>query len=163
MKALLLVLVIVPCLTSFLMRTFAWKIVFAQNGFLNNCLIDWSIIDEPIDVIGTKAAVLLALVYNYLPLMIFPLFVSLDRIEPELREASKDLGAGRIKTFASVTIPLAAPGIAAGVLLTFIPMCGDYVTATILGGAKGNMIGAIDRQLCGAGSRHSARVRLPRW
>jgi spermidine/putrescine transport system permease protein len=142
MKALLLVLVIVPFWMSFFVRTSAWKIVFAKTGFLNNFLIDWSVIDSPIDVIGTKGAVLLALVYNYLPLMIFPLFVSLDRIEPELREASKDLGAGRIKTFASVTIPLAAPGIAAGALLTFIPMAGDYVTATILGGAKGNMIGA---------------------
>ena len=142
MKALLLVLVIVPFWMSFFVRTSAWKIVFAKTGFLNNFLIDWSVIDSPIDVIGTKGAVLLALVYNYLPLMIFPLFVSLDRIEPELREASKDLGAGRIKTFASVTIPLAGPGIAAGALLTFIPMAGDYVTATILGGAKGNMIGA---------------------
>ena len=142
MKALLLVLVIVPFWMSFFVRTSAWKIVFAKTGFLNNFLIDWSVISSPIDIIGTKGAVLLALVYNYLPLMIFPLFVSLDRIEPELREASKDLGAGRIKTFGSVTIPLAAPGIAAGALLTFIPMAGDYVTATILGGAKGNMIGA---------------------
>ena len=140
MKALLLVLVIVPFWMSFFVRTSAWKIVFAKTGFLNNFLIDWSVISSPIDIIGTKGAVLLALVYNYLPLMIFPLFVSL--IEPELREASKDLGAGRIKTFGSVTIPLAAPGIAAGALLTFIPMAGDYVTATILGGAKGNMIGA---------------------
>ncbi len=142
LKALLLVLVIVPFWMSFFVRTSAWKIVFAQSGFLNNFLLDWSLRDSPIDIIGSKPAVLLALVYNYLPLMIFPLFVSLDRIEPELREASKDLGAGRIKTFASVTIPLAAPGIAAGALLTFIPMAGDFVTATILGGAKGNMIGA---------------------
>jgi spermidine/putrescine transport system permease protein len=142
LKALLLVLVIVPFWMSFFVRTSAWKIVFAQSGFFNNFLLDWNLRDSPIDIIGSKPAVLLALVYNYLPLMIFPLFVSLDRIEPELREASKDLGAGRIKTFASVTIPLAAPGIAAGALLTFIPMAGDFVTATILGGAKGNMIGA---------------------
>jgi spermidine/putrescine transport system permease protein len=142
LKALLLVLVIVPFWMSFFVRTSAWKIVFAKLGFLNNLLIDWGIRDSPIDLIGSKPAVLLALVYNYLPLMIFPLFVSLDRIEPELREASKDLGAGRLKTFVSVTVPLAGPGIAAGALLTFIPMAGDYVTATILGGAKGNMIGA---------------------
>lgn len=142
LKSLLLVLVIVPFWMSFFVRTSAWKIVFAQRGILNTTLTDWNLRGSPIDVIGTKFAVLLALVYNYLPLMIFPLFVSLDRIEPEMREASKDLGAGRIKTFASVTVPLAAPGIAAGALLTFIPMAGDYVTATILGGAKGNMIGA---------------------
>ena len=93
----------------------------------------------------------LALVYNYLGFMILPLFVALDRIEPALREASKDLGANRVSTFMRVTLPLAGPGIAAGVLLTFIPMCGDFVTATVLGGADGNMIGAmIDSQFKGA-------------
>jgi ABC-type spermidine/putrescine transport system permease subunit II len=75
--------------------------------------------------------------------MILPLFVALDRIDVRMREASKDLGAGRIATFTGVTLPLAGPGIVAGVLLTFIPMCGDYVAATVLGGAKGNMIGAL--------------------
>jgi ABC-type spermidine/putrescine transport system permease subunit II len=85
----------------------------------------------------------IAVVYNYLGFMILPLFVALDRIDVRMREASKDLGAGRIATFMSVTLPLAGPGIVAGVLLTFIPMCGDYVAATVLGGAKGNMIGAL--------------------
>jgi ABC-type spermidine/putrescine transport system permease subunit II len=85
----------------------------------------------------------IAIVYNYLGFMILPLFVAFDRIDVRMREASKDLGAGRITTFFSVTLPLAGPGIAAGVLLTFIPMCGDYVTATVLGGAKGNMIGSM--------------------
>ena len=98
---------------------------------------------NPINLLETKSAVQLALVYNYLGFMILPLFVALDRIEPGLREASKDLGAGRLKTFVQVTLPLAAPGIAAGVMLTFIPMCGDFVTATILGGVKGNMVGAL--------------------
>jgi ABC-type spermidine/putrescine transport system permease subunit II len=93
----------------------------------------------------------LAIVYNYLGFMILPLYVAFDRIDVRLREASKDLGAGRVSTFFSVTLPLAGPGIAAGVLLTFIPMCGDYVTATVLGGAKGNMIGAmIASQFSGA-------------
>ncbi|MFM8826101.1 MAG: ABC transporter permease subunit, partial [Actinomycetota bacterium] len=85
----------------------------------------------------------IAVVYNYLGFMILPLFVALDRIDVRMREASKDLGAGRVATFVSVTLPLAGPGIVAGVLLTFIPMCGDYVAATVLGGAKGNMIGAL--------------------
>ena len=102
-------------------------------------------------MLETRTAVQIAIVYNYLGFMILPLFVALDRIEGVLREASKDLGAGRIATFARVTLPLGGPGIAAGVLLTFIPMCGDYVTATVLGGAKGNMIGAlIDSQFKGA-------------
>ena len=89
----------------------------------------------------TKFAVQLGVVYNYLPLMILPLFVALDRLDPALREASKDLGAGRLKTFRQVTVPLAMPGIIAGGLLVFIPLSGDYITASVLGGAKGNMVG----------------------
>ena len=85
----------------------------------------------------------LGVVYNYLPLMIFPLFVALDRLDPALREASKDLGANRFRTFLQVTLPLASPGIVAGLLLVFIPLTGDYITAAVLGGAKGNMVGAL--------------------
>jgi ABC-type spermidine/putrescine transport system permease subunit II len=106
---------------------------------------------QGIQVLETPLAVQIAMVYNYLGFMILPLFVALDRIDVRMREASKDLGAGRLSTFFSVTLPLAGPGIIAGVLLTFIPMCGDYVTATILGGAKGNMIGSmIASQFSGA-------------
>jgi spermidine/putrescine transport system permease protein len=85
----------------------------------------------------------LGVVYNYLPLMIFPLFVALDRLDGALREASKDLGANRVRTFMQVTLPLAMPGIIAGLLLVFIPLAGDYITASVLGGAKGNMAGAL--------------------
>ena len=81
--------------------------------------------------------------YNYLALMILPLFVTLDRLDPTMREASKDLGASRWKTFRQVTLPLAAPGIVAGLLLVFIPLTGDYITALVLGGAKGNMAGVM--------------------
>lgn len=150
-RAILLALVIVPSFTSFLIRTLAWRIPLAANGTLSTWLQDWGIISGPIQLLETQTAVQLALVYNYLGFMILPLFVALDRIEPSLREASKDLGADRLGTFVRVTFPLAAPGIAAGVLLTFIPMCGDFVTATVLGGADGNMIGAmIDSQFKGA-------------
>jgi spermidine/putrescine transport system permease protein len=82
-------------------------------------------------------------VYNYLPLMILPLFVAFDRVGGPLREASKDLGADRWRTFARVTLPLARPGVIAGVLLVFIPLMGDYITATVLGGARGNMVGQL--------------------
>lgn len=150
-RAVLLALIIVPSFTSFLIRTLAWRIPLAPNGTFSKWLQDWGVIDGPISILETRTAVQLAIVYNYLGFMILPLFVALDRIEGVLREASKDLGAGRISTFMRVTLPLGAPGIAAGVLLTFIPMCGDYVTATVLGGAKGNMIGAmIDQQFKGA-------------
>ena len=141
LRGLLLVLIIVPFWMSFFIRTAAWRIVLAANGLLSNFLIDHGLRTTKISFLDTKEAVFLAIVYNYLPLMIFPLFVSLDRIEPALREASKDLGAGRIKTFFSVTLPLAGPGLTAGAVLVFIPLAGDFVTATVLGGAKGNMIG----------------------
>lgn len=150
-RAILLALVIVPSFTSFLIRTLAWRIPLSANGELSKWLQDIGWIDAPIDVIGTRAAVFLAIVYNYIGFMVLPMFVALDRIDPALREASKDLGAGRVSTFFSVTLPLAGPGVIAGVLLTFIPMCGDYVTATILGGSEGLMVGAlIDSQFKGA-------------
>ncbi len=155
-RGILLALVIVPSFTSFLIRTLAWRIPLAPEGTLSDWLQDWGLRDSPIGLLETRGAVQLALVYNYLGFMILPLFVALDRIQAGLREASKDLGAGRFATFTGVTLPLAGPGIAAGVLLTFIPMCGDYVTATVLGGAKGNMIGAM------IASQFSAAQNWPR-
>jgi spermidine/putrescine transport system permease protein len=146
-KAILLALIVVPSFTSFLIRTLAWRIPLAANGEFSKWLQDVGLIGGPISVLDTKTAVQIAIVYNYLGFMILPLFVALDRIDHHMREASKDLGANRIRTFLQVTMPLAGPGVAAGVLLTFIPMCGDFVTATLLGGTSGNMIGAmIDSQ-----------------
>lgn len=142
-RGLLLGLVIIPFWTSFLIRTLAWRIVLAPKGLISNTLQTWGLRDTPIQFLDTREAVQLGVVYNYLPLMIFPLFVALDRLDPALREASKDLGANRIKTFVQVTLPLAGPGIVAGLLLVFIPLAGDYVTASVLGGAKGNMAGAL--------------------
>ena len=95
----------------------------------------------PIETLDTSTAVQLAILYKYLPLMIFPLWVALDRVELHLREASKDLGANRVRTFVQVTLPLAMPGIVAGLILVFVPLSGDYVTAELLGGVKGNMVG----------------------
>ena len=151
-RAIVLAAVVVPSFTSFLIRTVAWRIPLAPNGNLSKFLQDLGVVGENgIQILETSAAVQLAIVYNYLGFMILPLYVAFDRIDVRLREASKDLGAGRFATFFGVTLPLAGPGIAAGVLLTFIPMCGDYVTATVLGGAKGNMIGAmIASQFSGA-------------
>ena len=146
-KAIMLALIVVPSFTSFLIRTLAWRIPLAANGEVSTWLQDWGLISGPINILETRTAVQIAIVYNYLGFMILPLFVALDRIDHHMREASKDLGANRLRTFLQVTLPLAGPGIAAGVLLTFIPMCGDFVTATLLGGTSGNMIGAmIDSQ-----------------
>ncbi|TSA53824.1 MAG: ABC transporter permease subunit [Actinobacteria bacterium] len=151
-KAIILAAVVVPSFTSFLIRTVAWRIPLAPNGTFSKWLVGMGWIGQNgIQILETSLAVQIAIVYNYLGFMILPLFVALDRIDVRMREASKDLGAGRLATFFGVTMPLAGPGIVAGVLLTFIPMCGDYVTATVLGGAKGNMIGAmIASQFSGA-------------
>jgi len=140
-RPLLLGLVIVPFWTSFLLRTFAWRIILSPLGIVSEGLEGVGLIDGPLAVLDTRGAVQLGLLYNYLPLMIFPLFVALDRIDPALREAGKDLGAGRVRTFVTVTLPLALPGVVAGLLLVFIPLMGEYVTPTVLGGAKGLMVG----------------------
>jgi spermidine/putrescine transport system permease protein len=140
-RGVVLGLVIIPFWTSFLLRTFAWRIILAPNGVVSSTLQDWGVLGAPLGLLDTRSGVQLGVLYNYLPLMVFPLFVALDRLDPALREASKDLGAGRIRTFFSVTLPLAAPGIIAGLLLVFIPLSGEYVTPALLGGAKGLMVG----------------------
>ena len=142
-RGLLLGLTIVPFWTNFLVRTIGWLILLQPNGPLSGIMQDVGVIGGPLEVLDTREAVQLGVVYNYLPLMIFPLFVALDRLDPALREASKDLGANRWRTFRQVTLPLAMPGVVAGLLLVFIPLTGDYITAQVLGGAKGNMVGAL--------------------
>jgi spermidine/putrescine transport system permease protein len=142
-KGVLLGLCIIPFWTNFLIRTIGWRILLSPRGAVSTFLQDAGILGSPLDVLNTRGAVQLGVVYNYLPLMIFPLFVALERLDPALREASKDLGAGRLKTFRQVTLPLASPGIIAGLLLVFIPLSGDYITPLVLGGARGNMVGAL--------------------
>jgi spermidine/putrescine transport system permease protein len=140
-RGLVLGMVIVPFWTSFLLRTFAWRIILSPNGVVSSTMQDVGLLGGPLGLLDTRAGVQVGVVYNYLPLMIFPLFVALDRLDPALREASKDLGAGRFRTFTQVTLPLAMPGIVAGLLLVFIPLSGEYVTPAVLGGAKGLMVG----------------------
>ncbi|MFK4730671.1 ABC transporter permease [Agromyces mediolanus] len=142
-RGLLVALVMVPFWTNFLVRTIGWQVILAPEGWLSSALQAIGLINGPLDLLYTRGAVLLGVVYNYLPLMILPLFVAFDRVSGPLREASKDLGAGRWTTFFRVTLPLARPGVVAGVLLVFIPLMGDYITATVLGGAKGNMVGQL--------------------
>jgi spermidine/putrescine transport system permease protein len=142
-RSLLLALLMIPFFTNFLIRTMAWKIVLAPRGLIANTMIDWGLRDSTLQLLNTRTAVQIGVVYNYLPLMVFPIFVALDRLDPALREASKDLGANRLRTFFQVTLPLASPGIVAGLLLVFVPLSGDYVTAALLGGASGNMAGAL--------------------
>ncbi len=138
-RGLLLALVLVPFWTNFLVRTIGWQVILAPEGWMSQAA---QAIGLPaFDILYTRTAVLLGVVYNYLPLMILPLFVAFDRVGEPLREASRDLGANRLRTFWRVTLPLAQPGIVVGMLLVYIPLMGDYITATVLGGAKGNMVG----------------------
>lgn len=140
-RGLLLALILVPYWTNFLVRTIGWQVILAPEGWLSKAV--QSIGLPPFDILYTREAVLLGVVYNYLPLMILPLFVAFDRVGEPLREASRDLGAGRWRTLFRVTIPIAMPGIVVGALLVYIPLMGDYITATVLGGAKGNMVGQL--------------------
>jgi spermidine/putrescine transport system permease protein len=139
-KTLLLVLLIIPFWTSFLIRTIAWLIILGPNG-IAGFLSDTTGTD--VRILGSQGAVLLGIVYNYLPLMIFPLYVTLERLDPALLEASKDLGAGRWATFRQVTLPVALPGVITGSILVFIPLMGEYVIPTILGLGKVFLIGNV--------------------
>lgn len=142
-RGILIALVLVPFWTNFLVRTIGWQVIMAPEGWLSTLLQGIGVLDGPLELLYTRTAVIVGVVYNYLPLMILPLFVAFDRVGPALREASKDLGADKVTTFLRVTLPLSQPGIVAGVLLVFIPLMGDYITATVLGGAKGNMVGQL--------------------
>lgn len=142
-RGVLLGLVLVPFWTNFLVRTIGWQIILAPNGLVSGWLQDLGLRDAPLALLYTQSGVQLGVVYNYLPLMILPLYVAFERIDPALREASKDLGANKAKTFLQVSMPLAAPGAIAGMLLVFIPLMGDYITPSILGGSAGSMAGTL--------------------
>ena len=142
-RGILLALVMVPFWTNFLVRTLGWQIILSPDGFMSDLLMDLGLTGSPLDILYTRTAVQIGVVYNYLPLMIMPLFVAIDTAGERLREASRDLGAGRFTTFFTVTLPLAMPGIVSGCLLVFVPLTGDYVTASVLGGASGSMIGQL--------------------
>ena len=142
-RNLLLALVLVPYWTNFLVRTLGWQITLSPQGYLSNFLQTIGLREGPLDVLYTALAVQIGVIYNYLPLMILPLFVAMDAAGKDLRDASYDLGAGKWSTFFRVTMPLAMPGVISGCLLVFVPLNGDYVTAAVLGGAEGTMIGQV--------------------
>jgi spermidine/putrescine transport system permease protein len=142
-KTTLLVLIIVPFWTSFLIRTYAWETILDSQGVLSYVLQATGVIHQPLQILYSPAAIFIGIVYNYLPLMIFPLYVALERMDRRLVEASKDLGAPRFATFRQVTLPLTLPGVMTGCLLVFIPLTGEYLIPTILGGSKNIFIGSL--------------------
>ena len=142
-KNVLLVLVVAPFFTSFLLRTIAWKQILGEEGFVVPTLRTFGIISDSTTLTSTSFAVVMGMTYNFLPFMTLPLFASIDRIDPRTLEASGDLYANGITTFRKVTLPLSMPGVVAGTLLTFIPAAGDYVNAAILGSPNTKMLGNV--------------------
>ena len=142
-KNVLLVLVVAPFFTSFLLRTIAWKQILGEEGFVVPTLRTFGIIGESTTLTSTSFAVVMGMTYNFLPFMTLPLFASIDRIDPKTLEASGDLYANGITTFRKVTLPLSMPGVVAGTLLTYIPAAGDYVNAAILGSPNTKMLGNV--------------------
>jgi spermidine/putrescine transport system permease protein len=142
-KALMLVGVIAPFFTSFLVRTYAWKAILSDSGFLVTLLKDLHILGPDGRLLATQFAVIAGLTYNFVPFMVLPLYASLEKLDHRLLEASADLYQGPVRTFFRVTLPLSLPGVVAGTLLTFIPAAGDYVNAELLGGPTTQMIGKV--------------------
>lgn len=140
-KNLMLILVIAPFFTSFLLRTLSWKLILADDGFVVDALQTVHILGADGRLLATPFAVIAGLTYNFLPFMVLPLYASLEKIDFRLIEASGDLYASPIKGFFKVTMPLSLPGVVAGTLLTFIPAAGDFINAELLGSPNTRMVG----------------------
>jgi spermidine/putrescine transport system permease protein len=140
-KNLYLQLVMIPFWTSFLVRTYAWMFLLRDTGLINSALIGVGVIQEPLPLLYNNGAVLLGLVYSFLPFVVLPLFATLERLDRSLLEAAADLGARPFETVTRIVIPLCAPAFRAGAVLTFIPSLGAYLTPDLLGGGKTVMAG----------------------
>ncbi len=141
LQAVLVVLVVLPFWTSFLIRIYAWMNILQRDGPLNQLLLALHIVREPPVWLSTDTAIYIGIVYSYLPFMVLPLYATLEKLDQSLIEAAADLGCPRWKTFWLVTLPLSSPGVLAGVLLCFIPIVGEFVIPDLLGGSQTPMIG----------------------
>lgn len=142
-KNTLLLLVTIPFWTNLLIRTYCWILILRDTGLINGLLLRVGVIDKPITLLFTNGAVLLGLVYSFLPFMVLPLYASLEKLDLRLLEAAHDLYAGRWRVFRRITLPLAFPGILAGCILVFIPALGSFITPALLGGGKNLMLGSL--------------------
>jgi spermidine/putrescine transport system permease protein len=142
-RHLLLMAVMVPFWTSFLIRTYAWVTILKSEGLLNSLLLRSGLVAEPLGLLYTPGAVVLGLVYTFLPFMILPIYASVEKLDGALVEAALDLGAGPLRAFGRVVLPLTSPGVAAGVLLVFVPSLGLYAVNDVLGGGRVDMIGNV--------------------
>lgn len=140
-RAILLMLVILPFWTSFLIRVYAWIGILKKEGLLNQALLAIGVISEPLTILNTNAAVYVGIVYSYLPFLVLPLYASLERMDDNLLEAAEDLGCTPLKAFWTITFPISLPGVVAGCFLVFIPAVGEFVIPDLLGGSETLMIG----------------------
>jgi spermidine/putrescine transport system permease protein len=142
-KNFMLLLVVLPFFMSYVLRTVSWQLILSDNGWVANRLRDIGVIGTNGRLLATTTAVIAGITYNFLPFMALPLYVSLEKIDRRLIEAATDLYASRATAFRKITVPLALPGIFAGSLLTFIPACGDFINAALLGTSRQYMIGNV--------------------
>lgn len=139
----LMMLVILPFWTSFLIRVYAWIGILSNEGFLNQFLMWIGLIDQPLTILNTNTAVYIGIVYTYLPFMILPIYAALEKLDGSLLEAAEDLGCSRSSAFWLITLPLSRPGVIAGCFLVFIPALGEFVIPSLLGGSETLMIGKV--------------------
>ena len=142
-RGLLIMLVMIPFWTSFLVRTYAWISILSQEGLLNAALMSMRIVSAPIGFLYTPFAVVLGLVYNFLPFMILPIYTSVEKLDGSLIEAAYDLGARPARVFGQIVLPLTQPGIAAGILLVFVPAIAMFAITTLMGGGTNPTIGEV--------------------
>ena len=142
-RSLLLMLVILPFWTSFLLRVYAWMGLLNTHGLINKVLMGLGFIDAPLTMMYTDFALYIGIIYSYLPFMILPLYANLEKLDGNLLDAAADLGANPLRTFIDVTLPLSMPGIIAGSMLVFIPAMGEFVIPSLLGGSDSLMIGRV--------------------
>lgn len=145
-RLVLLVLVVLPFWTNFLIRTYAWMVLLNSQGPINRLLLAAGWIEQPIRLLNNEFAIVVGLTYAYLPLMVLPIYASLERLDHRLLEASDDLGASKTRTFLGVTLPLTLPGIVAGCMFVFVPSFGNYIVPELLGGGRRAMIGNLVEQ-----------------
>jgi spermidine/putrescine transport system permease protein len=142
-KTMYLFLLLLPYFVSYILRTVSWKLVLTDNGPVLGPLRGWGVLPDGFHLLDTGAAVVTGLAYNFLPFMALPIYVALERMDPQVVEAARDLYASRAQAFARVVLPLSLPGVFAGVIMTFVPAAADYVNAEVLGGPRNTMIGNV--------------------
>jgi spermidine/putrescine transport system permease protein len=146
-KTLMMIFLMLPFWTNSIIRLYSWRTILGKNGYLNELLMYIGLIDAPVEIMFTRAAVILGMVYTLLPFMVLPIHTVIEKLDKSLIEASKDLGAGYFQTFRRIILPLTAPGIFAGSIMTFIPALGFFFVSDLMGGGNNQIIGnLISRQ-----------------